>query len=177
MNLLEAIKGIEEPRKARGIRHELSALILLIVSGLLSGYKDLYAISRWGRSLSVEQRELLGFTRATPCCATLSNILRSVGTASLQKQMNAWLSGLGGLGDHIALDGKTLRASHGNPINEQVHLLSLFCQRSGLVLHDTPMQQGENEISCALRLLESVDLAGKTITGDAIFAQKNSAAS
>jgi hypothetical protein len=177
MKLLEAIQAIEDPRKARGIRHEFSALILLIISGLLSGYKDLYAIARWGRSLSVEQRELLGFTRATPCCATLSNILRSVGTASLQKQLNAWLSSLCAPGDHLALDGKTLRASHGNTINEQVHLLSLFCEKSGLVLHDTPMQRGENEISCALRLLESVDLSGKTITGDAIFAQKNCVAS
>jgi DDE_Tnp_1-associated len=107
MKLLEAIKGIEELRKARGIRHDLSALILLIISGLLSGYKDLHAIARWGRSLSVEQRELLGFTRITPCCATLSNILRSVGTPSLQKQLNAWLSSLCALGGHLALDGKT----------------------------------------------------------------------
>ncbi|HIK20239.1 MAG TPA: ISAs1 family transposase [Synechococcus sp. M44_DOE_062] len=173
MTLLEAIKGIEDPRKARGIRHDLGALILLIISGLLSGYKDLHAISRWGRSLSVTQRELLGFTRATPCCATLSNILRSIGTNTLQKQLNGWLASLCAPGEHLALDGKTLRASHGNPINEQVYLLSLFCQKSGLVLHDTPMQRGENEISCALRLLESVDLAGKTITGDAIFAKKN----
>lgn len=53
MKLIEAIKEIEGSRKAKEIRHDLSLLILLVISGLLSGYKDLYAIA--GRSLSVAQ--------------------------------------------------------------------------------------------------------------------------
>lgn len=175
MTLAEAIRGMEDPRKARGVRHEIKALILLVLCGLISGYRDLGAIARWGRSLSEEDQKRLGFTRRPPCHATLSNIMRAVGTASLQERLNGWLSSFGGSGEHLALDGKTLRGSHGNPINEQVHLLSLFCERSGIVVRDTPMQRGENEISAALRLLQGMDLQGKVITGDAIFAQKKSA--
>jgi len=175
MSVLEAIEGIEDFRKARGIRHRLSALILLILCGLMSGYRDLGAIARWGRSLSEEEVVRLGFTRRPPCQATLSNILRSLGTATLQKQLHAWLSSLEAPGEHLSLDGKTLRSSHGNPINAQVHLLSLFCEKSGIVVRDTPMRRGENEISAALRLLQGMDLKGKVVTGDAIFAQKNSA--
>jgi hypothetical protein len=175
MKLFDVIKGVEDPRKARGVRHSISALILLILCGLISGYKDLSAIARWGRSLKQEDRERLGFSRVTPCSATLSNILRAAGTKNLQEHLNKWLEGLGASSDHLALDGKTLRASHGSTINAQVHLLSLFCQKSGIVVRDTPMVQGENEITAALRLLQGMELTGKVITGDAIFAQKKSA--
>jgi predicted transposase YbfD/YdcC len=36
------------------------------------------------------------------------------------------------------------------------------------------MERGENEITAALPLLGDMNLAGKVVTGDAIFAQKKS---
>jgi hypothetical protein len=157
----------------------LGALILLIISGLISGYKDLASIARWGRSLGVEDLQRLGFKQVAPCHATLSNILRQLGSEALQNQLNQWIISSSGAktGEHLSLDGKTLCGSRTGPTgNAQVHLLSLFCVQTGLVVKDTPEKEGENEISCALRLLASVSLRGKIVTGDAIFAQKKYAA-
>ena len=51
--LLEALRGIEDPRKPKGVRHPLSAVLALSVCAMLSGARSLYAIAQWGRSIPV----------------------------------------------------------------------------------------------------------------------------
>lgn len=97
--------------------------------------------------------------------------MRKVDAGALQTRLLEWLSGQVERGHHLALDGKTLCGSSTQK-SEQLPLLSVFCTRSGLVIKDTEMQVGENEITAALRLLQDTPLKNKVITGDAIFAQK-----
>ena len=74
--LVEALKWIEDPRKPKGVRHPLLAILALSVCATLSGARSLYTKAQWGR----EQPQLvqsLGFSREqTPCVATLHHALR-----------------------------------------------------------------------------------------------------
>lgn len=174
MKLWECFERIEDPREASGRRYELVSVMKLLLAGLLSGRKSLAQIVLWGRSLPTKALESLGFKAKVPCVATLSNLLRRMDPQKVETALSTYtLCGKPLLepGTHVALDGKTLRASHqeGVPL---VHLLSVFVTRTQGVVGQTKVEKGENEITAALRLLENLPIEGAVVTGDAIFAQK-----
>ena len=63
--LLEALRGIEDPRKPKGVRHPLSAVLALSVCAMLSGARSLYAIAQWGRE-HPQLAQSLGFSGSRP---------------------------------------------------------------------------------------------------------------
>ena len=70
------------------------------------------------------------------------------------------------------MDGKTLCGTldkHGRSI----HLLALFDQQTGGVLRQLAMPPNTNEHKAALKLLKTIALKGRVITGDAIFCQRD----
>ena len=74
--LLEALREIEDPRKPKGMRHPLPAVLALSVCAMLSGARSLYAIAQWGRE-HPQFAQSLGFSRErTPCVATLHHVFR-----------------------------------------------------------------------------------------------------
>lgn len=174
MTLLEAMREIKDERDYCGRRHRLWSVLTLIVAGLMSGKTSLQEIARWGRRLTDKAKDMAGFYHDTPCAATLSNILRRLDAEMLGRHLQEWAKTF--LGEdkagHLALDGKTVCGTGRQPGEKRLHLLSLFSTALSQVYGQTPMQAGENEISAAVRFLATVDLTGKTVTGDAIFAQK-----
>ena len=75
--LLEALKGIEDPRKPRGVRHPLPAI--------LGGARSLYAIAQWGRE-HPGMAQCLGFSRRqTPCVATLHHLFRRLDVDAFER--------------------------------------------------------------------------------------------
>lgn len=176
MQIWECFERFEDPRMASGRRYALSSVMKMLLAGLLSGRRSLAQIVLWARSLPPQTLETIGFSKNVPCVATLSNLLRRMDPKKVEHVLSCYtLRGQRLLepGTHVALDGKTLRASHqeGVPL---VHLLSVFVTRTQGVMGQTKMEKGENEITAALRLLETLPLEGVVLTGDAIFAQKKS---
>jgi len=70
------------------------------------------------------------------------------------------------------LDGKVVCSVKSEETDNQLHLLALQESEVNLVIEQTALLEGENEISAGKRLLGKVDLSGKIISGDAIFAQQ-----
>lgn len=174
MKLWDCLDKIEDPRNASGRRYKLGSILKLLLAGLLSGRQSLTQIVLWGRSLSRGALKLLGFEKSMPCIATLSNLLRRLEVQKVEKELSSYtLKGqaLLPVGTHLALDGKTLRATHeeGVPL---VHLLAVFAVNLQGVIGQVRMEAGENEITAGLRLLAQLPLEGTIITGDAIFTQK-----
>jgi Transposase DDE domain len=73
---------------------------------------------------------------------------------------------------HIAIDGKTMRASKDGD-GKAEHVLSAFCGGLQTMLQQEASRGKGLEIPDALKLLERLDLKGKVVTGDAIFCQKS----
>jgi len=174
MKLWNCLDEIKDPRNASGRRYALGSIMKLLLAGLLSGRQSLAQIVLWGRSLSQGTLKLLGFEKTVPCIATLSNLLKRIEIENVEKQLSSYtLKGQALLraGTHLAIDGKTLRATHeeGVPL---VHLLSVFAVNLQGVIGQVRMETGENEIKAGLRLLAELPLEGTIITGDAIFTQK-----
>lgn len=174
VKLWESLERIKDPRCASGRRFSLGSILKLLLTGLLSNRVSLAQIVLWGRSLSPKARNLLGFKKVVPCIATISNLLRRIDLKSVEGQLMMYtLKGKALLakGTHLALDGKTLRATHeeGVPL---VHLLGVFATNLQSVIGQVRLEKGDNEITAALRLLSELPLEGTIVTGDAIFAQK-----
>ena len=72
----------------------------------------------------------------------------------------------------INLDGKALRGTIPAGQTQGLHLLAAYLPDAGVVLCQMEVGAKENEISAAPRLLKAIDLQGKVVTGDAMFAQR-----
>jgi hypothetical protein len=134
-SLRAAFAEVPDPRKPRGRRHPLPALLALSTAAMLSGARSLYAIAQWGRLQPAAVVEALGFTRdQTPCVATLHRAFKALDARAFEAALAGWAQGQVGDGwEAVALDGKALRGIHGEEL-PGVRLVAAYCDRAGLVL-------------------------------------------
>jgi predicted transposase YbfD/YdcC len=74
----------------------------------------------------------------------------------------------------ITMDGKTLRGTIPSGKTRGVHLLAAYLPEEGVVLAQVEVdkKEKENEIKAAPKLLQQLDLRGRVVSGDAMFAQR-----
>jgi len=177
-SLIEVFAEIPDFRSPHGKRHPLAAILALACSAMLCGYRSYTAIAEWGHHYGEHLVRALGFTRRSPCAATLHTVLRRVDREILEAQLGAWAEALLGevpgtaeVEDAIAIDGKTLRGSQkqGAP---GAHLLSALAHRVGLTLAQQAVDDKTNEIPVALELLRHLVLEGRIVTMDALLTQR-----
>ena len=136
--LLDVLSEIEDPRKPKGVRHHLPAVLALSVCAMLSGVRSLYVIGQWGRE-HTQLAQSLGFSRErTPCVATLHHVFRRMDVDAFETALGRWSQECLGEGEAtIAIDGKALRGIHGGEL-PGVRLVAAYAGESGLV----PGQKG-----------------------------------
>lgn len=173
MTLRQALDLMPDPRSRHGRRYPLGAILALSVCAMLCGARSLYAISQWGRDQGAPIAQALGFSRGqTPSVATLHRVFRSLDREALERVLGRWLQGHGlEEGEPIALDGKTLRGIHGEEL-PGVHLVAAFAHRSGIVVGQQAVGEQQNELGTLPNLLEQLPIAGRVVTGDAQFTQR-----
>ena len=136
--LLDALSEVEDPRRPKGVRHPLKAVLALSVCAMLSGARSLYAIAQWDREHPQLARSL-GFSRErTPCVATLHHVFRRWDVDAFESALGRWaqecLQECLGEGEAtIAIDGKALQGIHGREL-PGVRLVAAYAGESGLVL-------------------------------------------
>ena len=172
--LLDALSRIEDPRKPKGVRHPLPAILALSVCAMLSGARSLYAIAQWGRE-HPQFAQSLGFSREqTPCVATLHHVFRRLDVDAFESALGRWAQECLGEGEAtIAIDGKALRGIHGREL-PGVRLVAAYAGESGLVLGQKGDQgeRKESELGLASGLLAELELRERVVTGDALYAQR-----
>jgi DDE_Tnp_1-associated len=128
--LVKAFGKVPDPRKPRGRRHPLAAILALSTAAMLAGARSLFAIAEWGRAQDAAVVAALGFDRQqTPCVAAFEAALAGWARAELRHRPGA-----------IAIDGKALRGIHGEEL-PGVRLVAAYSDEAGLVLAQTGGQQ------------------------------------
>jgi len=177
--LLEAFGRLEDPRKARGVRHPFAGMVVLTLLGMLARIREMEVLVRWATVNWSRLKEPLGFDRdAPPCATTFSRTLAKCRVEEFQAALAAWLRAR--LADAatcgaVAVDGKTAKQAlddDGDPL----HMLNAF-------VHDLQAVVGQwstgaektNEPTLLRRhlaeLLDAYPML-RLVTGDAIFAQR-----
>lgn len=173
-SLLEALMRVPDPRGRQGRRYQLASVLAMAVCAMACGARSLYAIAQWGKAHRQMVCEALGIKRlSTPFHPQLHRIFAGLEAEKFEAVLGRWLAERGlKRGQGIALDGKTLRGIHGEEI-AGVHLISAFAHQRGIVLAQRAAPGKGQELEAVRAVLESLDLKGQIVTGDALLAQRD----
>jgi predicted transposase YbfD/YdcC len=176
--LTEVLGDVPDPRSCHGRIHPLPAVLALVVLGLLMGRTSLSGIARLGRLYGVPLAHALGFRRGkTPTKAMLSELLRRLDAAAVEAALSRWVrSRLAQEPEQVSLDGKTLKGSRDGLVPGH-HLVAAYAPQAEAVLAQLRVDAKTNEHKAALQVLGLIPLAGKVVVGDAMFCQRDVAAS
>lgn len=166
------LQQVPDPRTKKGRRYPLSAILGLVIVTFLCGRHGLAAACRLGKDLTLEQRRRLGFRRDVPCHSTITETFAAIDPDALAAIFGqAMLRDGATLGQHLSLDGKTMRGSKDQQ-GRTTHCVAAFCDALRQVVGHTASVGKGMEIPDALALLEQLDLTDKVITADALLTQK-----
>ncbi len=165
---------IPDPRNPSGRRHPLSAILTLAAVAMLSGARSLESIAQFARDRGDRFTRLLGFTRdRPPCKATFHNVFKALDTTVFERAISRWLRGRRASGwEAIAIDGKCLCGTQGDQL-PGVHLLAAYEHEAQAVIGQMAVDATTNEHKAALALLDLIDVEDATVTGDAMFCQRD----
>ncbi len=166
---------LTDQRQPRGLRYELTSLLVLIVLAKLCGANNPIEIARWVEYRAAWLTEALGLSwKRMPHHSTYRRVLQAaLNLSEFEQCAGGYLKTLDQASEEaLNLDGKTVRGTIPKGETSGLHLLAVQQARTNAVVAQTAVSVAENEISAAKRLLQKTEIKGKTITGDAIFAQR-----
>ncbi len=176
--LLQTLAQVPDPRKPRGIRHGLPAVLAVALAAVVAGSRSFVAIAEWAADASPEVLSQLGMSPKVPSESTIRRCLQRLAPDQLDQLFVAWTwlhtSEISGR-RVIAFDGKTLRGAR-DAAGNLVHLLAGLCQSTGTVLAQLAVGAKTNEIPMLPKLLDTLDITGVVITADALHCQRDTAA-
>ncbi len=176
--LLDAFARIDDPRKARGVRHPYASMLGLVFLGLLCRQTDMAGLQRWAQDHWRSLKGPLGFTRKKPPHATtLSRATAKFSLAQFRDAFARWLTTLpqAAAALTVAVDGKTSKQGH-DAHRDPVHMLNVFAHELNLCLAQFPVTGGKPTEPQASKeglaeLLEHYPSI-RLFTADALFTQR-----
>jgi urease gamma subunit len=159
LSLVEALAQVPDPRKARGVRHGVLAVLVLAACAVLTGARSFAAVAEYAHDTGHAVLDALGVGAVVPHESTIRRVLQAVDAAALEAAVRSWV--LAQLDARpapagtprreqrrvLALDGKTLRGAQvrtgpdasegdggegdGGASSYQPHLVSVLDQASG----------------------------------------------
>ncbi len=191
-SLFALLAQLPDPRKRRGRRYSLAAVLAVIILAKLAGETSVSGIAQWARLRAAWLCPLLQVARQNlPCANTYTLLCAKLDLADLNHRLaQFFVPPLPPLPDvpavpappappraqrHLALDGKTLRGTRrsGTVVQPAVHLLSLYDVTHQGTLAQQEVATKEHEIPGATKLIAGRDLRGCVVTADALHTQRN----
>ncbi|MBL6280445.1 ISAs1 family transposase [Micromonospora fiedleri] len=185
MAALAAMFGqVNDPRKARGVRHRLAAVLTGVTLALLCGARNFRQAADRMAELSqpllaaagARRHPVLGF-RIAPGRDTLRRLVEAVDASVVDRLVCAWLAerldGPAGVG--LSLDGKTVRHSGGGT-GIDVQLFSAMRHDTAVVIAQIQVPADTTEVTQIEALLDPIDITGMVITADAAHPSSGTAA-
>lgn len=170
-SLLEAFAELTDPR-SRECEHKLEELLLVAICAVISGAESWTSVSEWGRLKLDWLRQHLPFANGIASHDTFGRFFTLLSASQFEACFIRWIRQLcpGLAGEHIAIDGKSVRRSHDGG-RGPIHLVSAWSATAGLTLGQIRTADKSNEITAIPELLDALDIQGAVITIDAIGCQ------
>jgi hypothetical protein len=174
-SLYAFLERVTDPRKPKGLRYPLATLLLLILLAKMGGQDHPTGISEWVKLREEGLVRLLKLPRkCVPHHCTYRRTLQILEPEVFEQVVGEYQRSrpLGEREMVISIDGKTLRGTIVGGETRGVHLLAAYLPGAGLVLMQVEVESKENEIVAAPKLLQSIDLNGAIVIGDAMHTQR-----
>jgi predicted transposase YbfD/YdcC len=178
--LIDLLKQVKDFRRAKGTRHPLWFILLIIIWGLMNGHIGYRALGDFAKFNRASLIKIGGLAKhRVPSYSTIIRTMEGINNAYLIAIFNQWADQLPPeniLENWVAIDGKSIRSTVGKYQNNQqnfVSIVSAFCQDNQLVfaLHKLGNKQG-TEINIAREIVENLPCNNVVFTFDALHCQK-----
>ncbi len=175
-SLYAFLSRLRDTRHARGTRYALVTILVFILLAKLAGQDRIYGISQWVKHRQAPLAEVFHLSKPrAPSPQTYSRLLgRVIDIEEFERGVQEYFARQPHAGRSLAIafDGKTLRGTIRTGQSHGRHLLAAYLPHEGWVLLQVEVESRANEIVAAPRLLKSLDLRDKIVTGDALLAQR-----
>lgn len=179
-SLKDVLRQAPDPR-GRNTRFRIGPVLSIVTMALLCGARQVSEIARFATRLRPQQRRELGLplkkgTRAfyeAPTYGVFHQVLSRMDPAAFAGLLTGWLATVQGtLPGALALDGKMIR--------DLIGTVSLVDVEDGSPVAVAVMDQKENTNRCEMKVAQDLlrslsSLEGKTVTGDPLHCQKDTA--
>lgn len=166
---------VQDPRVLSScIRHELCNILFITLCAVLCGANNLKEVAAYAKGRKEWLSTVLDFQYGIPSYSTFWWLFVMLDPAEFHQGFQKWITCLMESidGEVYAIDGKALRATAvKGEANSFVHMVSIWACSQQLTLGQVKVDGKSNEITAIPKLLEIIDIAGATITIDAIGAQ------
>lgn len=174
-SIQEHFGGLPDPRRAQGRRHRLSDMIVIAVCAVICAADSWSDVVDFGNAKLKWLGTFLDLPHGVPCQDTFERVFARLDPDAFERCFVSWAAALAESsgGKLVAIDGKKIRRSfaHAWDHSTATHLVSAFVHENATVLGQLSVDCKENEIVAIPRLLELLDLAGATVTIDAMGCQ------
>ncbi|MBP2370425.1 ISAs1 family transposase [Pseudonocardia parietis] len=158
--LADALGGVVDPRKRRGVRHGLVVVLTAAVCAVAAGARSFVAVAEWVTDLPADMAAALGTEDRCPSESTIRRILGRVDADRFDAVIGGFVQRLCaatapvGRRRVLAVDGKTVRGSRGD--GPARHLLSILDQQTRVVLGQVEVAGKTNESTAFTPLLDTL---------------------
>jgi len=169
-------ENLTDPRVKRTRRYVLQDILVVALCAMIANCNTWVDIERYGNTKLDFLRRFLELPNGIPSHDTFGRVFAKLDPAALLLCLQNWLADLRAKlgGEHVAVDGKTLRGSHdGDTRPNALHLVSAWAREARLFLGQIAVAEKSNEITAIPQLLELLDIEGDTVTIDAMGCQKD----
>jgi len=172
--ILRAFRDMPDPRAAN-VTHKLHDLIVVAACAVICGAGGWAEVEVFGNSKLAWFRTVLDLPGGVPSHDTFGRVFARLDPDAFERRFVAWVTALAGSsgGRLIAVDGKAIRRSfeHAWDASGMAHLVSAYVDANRAVFAQVATDAKSNEIEAVPRLLALLDLAGATVTADAMGCQ------
>ena len=164
---------LEDPRRYNR-RHKLLDIVVIAICAAVCGAEGWEDIELFGETKEEWLRGFLELPHGPPSDDTYRRVFAALDATEFQSCFMDWIEAVEELtkGQVIAVDGKTLRRSHDRSKGKKaLQMVSAWASANGLVLGQRKVDGESNEITAVPELLDALEIAGCTVTLDAIHCQ------
>lgn len=170
----EIFSGLEDPRTGNARRHDLHELLMIALCSCLCGGTSCTDMAEFAEDKEAFLRDFLKLANGLPSHDTFSRLFRLLDPMAFGESFSRFMrefsrqtSGV------VAIDGKTLRRSFDAASETSaLHMVSAWSCEERLVLAQIATNEKSNEITAVPQLLRLLNLAGRTVTADAMSCQR-----
>jgi predicted transposase YbfD/YdcC len=175
IGLEKSLDGIKDFRRHGGhLLHKLKDVLIIGLTTIVAGWDEFVVMEDFGKAKQDFFKKFLELPNGIPDEKTFARVFSFINPQELTACLGQWLDEAGGAGGReINIDGKTIRGSACKSQGKRgVHIVSAWVGAQNLVLGQLETEEKSNEITAIPELLDSMEVAGDTITIDAMGCQR-----
>jgi len=173
-NLKDIFGQIEDHRSHINQLHNLVDILLIGITAVICGAETWEQMFVFAKSKETFLKKFLELPNGIPSKVTINRVFSAINSEQFESCFIDWVNSIADIskGQVIAIDGKTIRGAKSHGKKSPIHMVSAWACENNLVLGQVKTAEKSNEITAIPELLNILNIAGNTITIDAMGTQK-----